>query len=106
MTAEPLRLYCKYIMKKLKQLGNFVQSKRKNPNNGRVYSATGIAQTINCAGGGQREPYIIEITYERIESISRGGTRQHESSVVDKKQVAFYLPTLYDLNGRIQGGGD
>lgn len=72
-------------MIKLKQLGNFVESKRKNPNNGRVYSATGIAPTINCAGGGQREPYIIEITYERIKSISRGGTRQHESSVVDKK---------------------
>ena len=72
-------------MIKLKQLGNFVESKRKNPNSGRVYSATGIAPTINCAGGGHREPHIIEITYERIESISRGGTRQHESSVVDKK---------------------
>ena len=72
-------------MIKLKQLGNYVQSKRKNPNNGRVYSVTGMAPTINCAGGGQREPHIIEITYEKIESISRGGTRQYESSVVDKK---------------------
>ena len=53
-------------MIKLKQLGNFVESKRKNPNSGRVYSATGIAPTINCAGGGQREPHIIEITYERF----------------------------------------
>ena len=72
-------------MIKLKRLGNYVQSKRKNSNNGRVYSATGMAPTINCAGGGQREPHIIEITYEKIESISRGGARQHESSVVDKE---------------------
>lgn len=38
---------------KIKQLGNYVVSKRKNSSNGRVYDPTGIAPTLcTCIGGG------------------------------------------------------
>lgn len=44
----------------IKQIGNFVQTKRKNPNRGRVYDPTGIAPCVcTCAGGGQEIKIIV-----------------------------------------------
>ena len=37
---------------KIKQIGNFVQTKRKNPNRGRVYDASGIAPCVCAYTGG------------------------------------------------------
>lgn len=33
----------------------------KNPQRGRVYNVDGIAPAIDCVGGGNREPKIIEL---------------------------------------------
>lgn len=53
---------------RIKQLGNYVESKRKNSSNGRVYDPTGIAPTLcTCVGGGQIVPSIIVTTKQRDE---------------------------------------
>lgn len=45
--------------KVIKQIGNYCPSKtRDNPNRGRVYDINGIAPTLSCMGGGNREPAI------------------------------------------------
>lgn len=42
------------------QVGNCKPTRtRKNPNQGRIYNPKGIAPTIQCYGGGNREPHII-----------------------------------------------
>lgn len=48
-------------MNKIFQIGNLRKSKPtfSNPQCGRVYSADGLAPTINCMGGGSRQPMII-----------------------------------------------
>ena len=54
---------------KIKQIGNFVQTKRKNPNRGRVYDASGIAPCV-CAytGGGELEIKILVPTIQEYET--------------------------------------
>lgn len=55
------------------QIGNCRPTKtRKNPNQGRVYNTAGIAPTIQCYGGGNREPHIIvpEATGLRIRKLT------------------------------------
>ena len=43
------------------QVGNCRPTKtRANPNQGRVYDTNGIAPALNCMGGGNREPHILE----------------------------------------------
>lgn len=41
------------------QIGNITITKRKNPNQGRVYSVKGICPTINTMSGGGRQPHIL-----------------------------------------------
>lgn len=44
----------------IKFLGNIFPTKnRTNPNQGRVYDTNGLAPTLNCNGGGNREPFIL-----------------------------------------------
>lgn len=44
----------------VKQIANVMPTKtRDNPSQGRVYDANGIAPTLNCMGGGGREPMIV-----------------------------------------------
>ena len=40
---------------------------RKNPNQGRVYDKEGLAPTLSCMGGGNREPMIVEDFYKNRE---------------------------------------
>lgn len=48
-------------MEEIMQLGNVFPTKtRSNPNQGRVYSIIGISPSLNCMGGGNRQPMIIE----------------------------------------------
>ncbi len=43
------------------QIGNCVQSKtRENPQAGRVHATKGIAPTLNCMEGGNRQPMILQ----------------------------------------------
>ena len=45
------------------QIGNVCPTKtRTNPNQGRVYDPLGIAPALNCKGGGNLEPHIIDDT--------------------------------------------
>lgn len=45
---------------KIKQVGNIVQSKIKNPIPGRVYDPIGLAPCLNTGvGGGHKIPYVI-----------------------------------------------
>lgn len=46
-------------MKGIVWIGNICPTAtRQNPNQGRVYSAYGIAPTLNICGGGNRQPMI------------------------------------------------
>lgn len=49
----------------VKQVGNLYPDtdKFKNRTMGRVYDADGISPTLNCCGGGDREPKILDVTY-------------------------------------------
>lgn len=50
------------------QLGNIVYGKNwDNPQSGRVYSANGIAPTLNTCGGGNLEPKVI------VEGVGKNG---------------------------------
>ena len=43
----------------VKQIGNYCPTKtRDNPNQGRVYDINGVSPSLNCMGGGNREPAI------------------------------------------------
>lgn len=50
----------KYYLSEKIQIGNCKPTKtRQNPNQGRIYDSCGICPTINCCGGGNREPYVV-----------------------------------------------
>lgn len=53
---------------KIKQIGNFVQTKRKNPNRGRVYDASGIAPCVCAYTGGELEIKILVPTIQEYET--------------------------------------
>lgn len=47
--------------KQIIQIGNVCPTKnRDNPNQGRVYDPLGISPSLNCKGGGNLEPHIID----------------------------------------------
>ena len=48
------------IMVAVKQIGNFSESKRSNPNTNRVYDKGGLSPTLNTMQGGGRQPMIID----------------------------------------------
>lgn len=50
------------VIERVKQLGNFTESKRNNPNTNRVYDVKGISPALNTMQGGNRQPMIINNT--------------------------------------------
>lgn len=45
----------------VKQIGNCCPTKtRDNPNQGRIYDTEGIAPALNCMGGGNRQPFVVD----------------------------------------------
>ena len=50
----------------------------KNPQRGRVYGVDGIAPAIDCVGGGDREPKIIELLFK-----SKTNMEQTKSSKIE-----------------------
>lgn len=42
-----------------------VTGKRENPNQGRIYDTKGVAPALTSMEGGNRQPLIIEVHYER-----------------------------------------
>jgi hypothetical protein len=52
--------YEPYSNKEILQVGNIAAEKNfKNPQIGRVYAPEGIAPTLNCCGGGDRQVKVI-----------------------------------------------
>lgn len=60
----------KIIEPKVEQIGNIYPDTEnfKNRTMGRVYSDEGLSPTINCCGGGDREPKIIDDIYANREA--------------------------------------
>ena len=51
------------IEPKVQQIANYLEGEGnywKNPNNGRIYSGEGLAPTLNCMEGGNRQPKVVE----------------------------------------------
>lgn len=44
----------------VKQIGNFSESKRSNPNTNRVYDKSGLSPTLNTMQGGNRQPMVVD----------------------------------------------
>lgn len=44
----------------IKQIGRVPGANRENPNSYRIYDTEGAAPTLNCMGGGGRQPFIID----------------------------------------------
>ena len=48
------------VIEKVKQLGNFTESKRNNPNTNRVYDKDALSPALNTMQGGNLQPMIVE----------------------------------------------
>lgn len=48
------------IMVAVRQIGNFSESKRSNPNTNRVYDKSGLSPTLNTMQGGNRQPMVVD----------------------------------------------
>lgn len=84
----------------VKQIANIMPTKtRANPNQGRVYDISGIAPSLNCMGGGGREPRIAIpcLTPDRINK------RQNGRRFKDNNDPMFTL-TAQDKHGVVVGG--
>lgn len=44
----------------VRQIGNFSESKRSNPNTNRVYDKSGLSPTLNTMQGGNRQPMVVD----------------------------------------------
>lgn len=58
-------------MNKIIQLGNLRKDTKNftNPQTGRIYSAEGIAPTLNTCQGGNLQPFIIERKINEKDSV-------------------------------------
>lgn len=48
------------VVEKVKQLGNFTESKRNNPNTNRVYDKNTLSPALNTMQGGNLQPMIVD----------------------------------------------
>lgn len=84
----------------VKQIANIMPTKtRENPNQGRVYDISGIAPSLNCMGGGGREPRIAIpcLTPDRLNK------RQNGRRFKNNNDPMFTL-TAQDKHGVVVGG--
>ena len=59
---------------RVKQIGNYVVTKRQNPNRGRVYDTRGLAPCLGTMqGGGGRQPHIIEVRNDTDKASDKTG---------------------------------
>ena len=104
----------------VKQVGNIYPDtdKFKNRTMGRVYSADGISPTLNCCGGGDREPKILDATFPNREAreysdtspslrVGGGGflvkeaTKQGYAEAEEGDSVNLYNPNSSTRRGRV-----
>lgn len=51
---------CLVAIPEVLQIGNCCPTKtRDNPNQGRIYDTAGISPSLNCMGGGNRQPFVV-----------------------------------------------
>lgn len=86
------------IEPRVMQVGNIWPDteKFKNRTMGRVYNPDGISPTINCCGGGDREPKIIEPKIIKRGNYSPSG--HNASTIVDVQGIA---PTVMENHGTV-----
>ena len=86
------------IEPRVMQVGNIWPDteKFKNRTMGRVYNPDGISPTINCCGGGDREPKIVEPKIIKRGNYSPSG--HNASTIVDVQGIA---PTVMENHGTV-----
>ena len=86
------------IEPRVMQVGNIWPDteKFKNRTMGRVYNPDGISPTINCCGGGDREPKIIEPKIIKRGNYSPSG--HNASTIVDVQGIT---PTVMENHGTV-----
>lgn len=80
----------------IKQLGNVFPTKtRDNPNQGRVYDETGLSPALNCMGGGNREPCVVESINACTDGIAPALTAHLcKETVNDRTKLERHSPAL------------
>lgn len=97
---ESEKVNCQQSNNKIKQIGNFVSMKRKNPQAGRVYDSSGISPSLVTPGGGNLMPNVLLnracLTPNRINK------RQNGRRFKDHDEPMFTL-TTQDIHGVMSG---
>ena len=80
----------------IKQLGNVFPTKtRDNPNQGRVYDENGLSLALNCMGGGNREPCVVEPINACTDGTAPALTAHlHKETVNDCTKLDRHSPAL------------
>ena len=80
----------------IKQLGNVFPTKtRDNPNQGRVYDENGLSPALNCMGGGNREPCVVEPINACTDGTAPALTAHlHKETVNDCTKLDRHSPAL------------
>ena len=69
----------------------------KNRTMGRIYSADGLSPTINCCGGGDREPKILEQPLHIREATVKGYAEAY-----DGDSINLAVPSSQTRRGRVE----
>ena len=80
----------------IKQLGNVFPTKtRDNPNQDRVYDENGLSPALNCMGGGNREPCVVEPINACTDGTAPALTAHlHKETVNDCTKLDRHSPAL------------
>ena len=80
----------------IKQLDNVFPTKtRDNPNQGRVYDENGLSPALNCMGGGNREPCVVEHINACADGTAPALTAHlHKETVNDCTKLDRHSPAL------------
>ena len=77
---------------KLMQIANVCPTKtRANPDQGRVYDPDGLSPTLNCMGGGNRQPFVTV----------REATKKGYAEAVEGDSINFEQPNSKTRRGRV-----
>lgn len=87
---------------KVQQVGNIYPDTEgfKNRTMGRVYSGEGLSPTINCCGGGDREPKIVDSPLKVPQATAQGYAECEVGGAFDGS-----YPNSTTRRGRVQEGG-
>lgn len=90
----------------VKQIGNCCPTKtRDNPNQGRIYDTDGLSPSLNCMGGGNRQPFVFDKPLCINSKGGRGGVvglqpsvqnRIYDSNAIATAITQCYMPSYID----------